>query len=89
MNKYDRVILGKYGTGVCTVDVYRVLDAFKTDSPAVDHAVKKLLCPGGRGHKDRITDLKEAIQSIQAEIDINEIRQKHLANTTPDLPNVK
>lgn len=63
-NKYDREILpGVY------VDVYDVLGAFPTESPAIDHAVKKLLAPGQRGVKDRITDLNEAIGSIQREID--------------------
>lgn len=63
-NKYDREILpGVY------VDVYDVLRAFKTNSPALDHAAKKLLASGERGHKDRLTDLKECIASIQAEID--------------------
>lgn len=63
-NKYDREILpGVY------VDVYDVLGAFKTNSVAIDHAVKKLLAPGQRGVKDRITDLNEAIESIQREID--------------------
>lgn len=67
-NKYDREIL----PGV-HVDVYDVLGVFKTDSAAIDHAVKKLLAPGHRGVKDRITDLNEAINSIQREIDrVNE-----------------
>lgn len=63
-NKYDRQIIpGVY------VDVYDVLQAFDPQSKAIDHAVKKLLAPGQRGVKDRITDLKEAISSIQREID--------------------
>lgn len=63
-NKYDREILpGVY------VDVYDVLRAYKTHSPALDHAAKKLLASGERGHKDRLTDLQECISSIQAEID--------------------
>lgn len=67
-NKYDRVIHGKYGTGQCTVDVYRVLNAFGPLSPEIDHAVKKLLAPGSRGHKDERRDLLEAIQSIEARL---------------------
>lgn len=63
-NKYDREILPSV-----YVDVYDVLRAFKTHSPALDHAAKKLLASGERGHKDRLTDLKECIASIQAEID--------------------
>lgn len=67
-NKYDRTITGKYGTGQCTVDVYRVLSAFGPLSPEIDHAVKKLLAPGSRGHKDEKQDLLEAIQSIEARL---------------------
>jgi hypothetical protein len=66
VNKYDRKITGKYGTGSCVVDVYRVLSAFKTDSPEIDHAVKKLLAAGKRGAKDYKQDLLEAVQSIEA-----------------------
>ena len=68
-NKYDRAIIGKYGTGKCTVDVYRVLNAFPSGSPEIDHALKKLLAPGKRGVKSELQDLKEAIQSIEARID--------------------
>ena len=68
-NKYDRTIIGKYGSGKCVVDVYRVLNAFPTGSPEIDHSVKKLLAAGKRGAKDELQDLKEAIQSIEARID--------------------
>jgi len=67
-NKYDRTIVGKYNSGKCVVDVYRVLNAFPTGSPEIDHAVKKLLAAGKRGAKDELQDLKEAIQSIEARI---------------------
>ena len=45
-------------------DVYDVLTAFGVTCPAVAHAVKKLLCAGQRGHKDRLTDLREAMTAI-------------------------
>lgn len=64
---YNRDIVGLDGTKT-TVDVYRVLDAFKTESAAIDHAVKKLLCAGIRHQKDRKQDFEEAIKSIQAEL---------------------
>lgn len=63
-NKYEREI--KKGV---TVDVYDVLNAYRTDSPELDHAIKKLLMSGQRGHKDQVTDLKEAIQAIERKID--------------------
>ncbi|AQN32393.1 terminase large subunit [Escherichia phage vB_EcoS_CEB_EC3a] len=64
MSKYDREIIGIDGT-VTTVDVYRVLDAFSVSDPATQHAVKKMLCMGLRGHKDYITDLNDSIESLQ------------------------
>lgn len=64
MSKYDREIIGIDGT-VTTVDVYRVLDAFGVSDPATQHAVKKMLCMGLRGHKDYLTDLNDSIDSLQ------------------------
>lgn len=72
-NPYQRTIIGLDGSK-CAVDVYRILDAFKTDSPALDHAIKKILCPGTRHQKDREQDLKEAIASIEAELLLMEQR---------------
>lgn len=63
-NKYNREIFGLDGT-VTTVDVYRVLDAFHVADPATQHAIKKLLCLGLRGHKDYLTDLNDSIDSLQ------------------------
>lgn len=48
-----------------TIDVYRVLDLYEVGHPAIQHAIKKLLCAGGRGNKDLRQDLQEAIDSIQ------------------------
>lgn len=64
MSKYDREIIGIDGT-VTRVDVYRVLDAFGVSDPATQHAIKKMLCMGLRGHKDYLTDLNDAIESLQ------------------------
>ena len=52
------------------VDVYDVLMAFNVTNPATQHAIKKLLMHGNRGHKDKITDLKEAHQSIARAIEL-------------------
>ncbi|WMM36586.1 terminase ATPase subunit [Pseudoalteromonas phage PS_L5] len=64
-SKYHREIIGLDGVKT-TVDVYRILDAFKTDCAATDHAIKKMLCAGLRGHKDKLTDYDNAIESLQA-----------------------
>ncbi|WP_428615792.1 hypothetical protein [Pseudoalteromonas sp.] len=62
--KYHREIIGFCGTKV-EIDVYRVLDAYNTESASIDHAIKKLLCTGLRGHKDFITDIDNAIESLE------------------------
>ena len=63
-SKYSRRI------GKEVVDVYDVLMAFNVTNPATQHAIKKLLMPGNRVHKDKITDLKEAHQSIARAIEL-------------------
>jgi hypothetical protein len=52
------------------VDVYRVLKAFDVTDPALQHAVKKLLCAGLRGAKDARQDLCEAVQSIRRALEM-------------------
>ena len=47
------------------IDVYDVLKAFQVTCPAIQHAVKKLLCAGTRGHKDARTDIAEAIAALE------------------------
>jgi len=63
LNKYQRYIQG-VGDYTVVVDVYDVLRAFEVHDPAVAHAVKKLLCPGSRGVKDREQDIKEAVEAL-------------------------
>jgi hypothetical protein len=74
MNKYQRRITGivedierkdRQMSGVMIIDVYDVLKAFNVTCPATQHAIKKMLMAGERGHKDKQTDLDEAIQSLQ------------------------
>lgn len=63
-NKYQVNIKGT------TCDVYDVLKAFDVRNPAIQHAIKKLLMPGKRGHKDKLQDLLEAKQSIVRAINL-------------------
>lgn len=51
--------------GLDYVDVYRVLELFSVSDQAIGHAVKKLLCAGSRGAKDRSKDVAEAIVTLQ------------------------
>jgi len=66
-NKYDRKLMGIDGIW-CVTDIYRVLTAFNVSSPAIQHAVKKLLCSGLRGVKNEETDYREAIKSVEARL---------------------
>ncbi len=51
--------------GLDTIDVYRVLELWTVDAPALQHAVKKILAAGRRGGKDIDNDIAEAIVSLQ------------------------
>ena len=64
MNKYQRQVPST------TIDIYDVLKAWGVTCPATQHAIKKLLQPGERGHKDKLTDLREALASIERAIEI-------------------
>ncbi len=63
-NKYMVKCKGVY------IDVYNVLTSFEVTDPAVQHAVKKLLKAGQRGHKNTKQDLEEAKASIQRAIEL-------------------
>lgn len=69
-NKYDRVIYPKDKrnhhdelVGPVIVDVYSVLEAFDVKCPALQHLIKKALCAGLRGHKNREQDLQDILDS--------------------------
>ena len=63
-SKYHKSVPGS------VIDVYDVLIAFNVTNPATQHAIKKLLMPGSRGHKNVLTDLEEAYNSIKRAIQI-------------------
>lgn len=68
-----RVKVSKYHKEIkpgVIVDVYDVLKAFDVTCPATAHAIKKLLMPGERGAKDKLTDLIEAARSIDRAIEL-------------------
>ncbi|WNL63655.1 hypothetical protein ST4_097 [Aeromonas phage ST4] len=73
MSKYDRTIIGTYANGnpvAVKVDVYRVLAAFQVTDPALQHLLKKALCAGLRGHKDREQDLLDIQLSAEKAVDM-------------------
>jgi hypothetical protein len=48
-----------------SIDVYRVLSLFNVTDPCLQHATKKLLVAGGRGHKDISRDVQDVIDSLE------------------------
>lgn len=65
-NKYQRVIRSE------TVDVYDVLSAFNVTNPALQHLIKKALCAGLRGHKDKQTDMEEILSAAKRALELEE-----------------
>ncbi len=70
-NKYEKQI--KPGVWV---DVYDTIEAYDVSCSAMQHAVKKCLMAGGRGHKDTLMDKQEAIISIQRSMELDIQRAK-------------
>lgn len=66
MSKYKKNFKG------VDIDVYDLLVLYEVSNPAIQHALKKLLMAGKRGHKDKIQDLKEAIESIERGIEMEQ-----------------
>ncbi len=56
------------------IDVYCVIEAFDRACPAVQHALKKLLCTGLRGKGDGLADLIGARAAIDRAIELQMIR---------------
>lgn len=47
------------------IDIYRVLELWEVNHPCLQHAAKKILVAGNRGHKDIEKDIQEAIDSLE------------------------
>ena len=47
------------------VDVYRIIEIFGVTDPCIQHALKKLLCSGVRGHKDQEKDIQDVIDTLE------------------------
>ncbi len=62
--KYNRPCKG------VTIDVYDVLQAFEVTNPALQHLIKKALCTGLLGHKDRKQDMNEILESAKRAIEL-------------------
>lgn len=66
------------------IDVYRTCDLYQVNDPsgATQHAIKKLLLPGGRGVKDQLKDLQEARDTIDRRIEM--LREDEAAEELPE-----
>lgn len=69
--KYHRCIKGLDGKELGIIDVCSVLVAYRVHNPALQHAIKKLLCAGLRNKGSFKQDCDEAIEAV---------RQAHLFN---------
>lgn len=47
------------------IDIYRVLELWEVHHPCLQHAAKKILVAGNRGHKNIEKDIQEAIDSLE------------------------
>lgn len=59
-------------SGLEKIDVYRILELYGVTNPCLQHAIKKLLCSGGRGAKDSIQDIQEAIDTLNRRLEMIE-----------------
>lgn len=75
MGKYNRECKG------VTIDVYDVLVAFNVTNPALQHLVKKALCAGLRGHKNKEQDMAEIMESAQRAVELEAENQKYDVET--------
>lgn len=68
-NKYQRTIKPTLPCNTSStpliIDVYDVIDAYEVTSPELQHAIKKLLAVGIRGHKSAEQDLQDIIDSVE------------------------
>lgn len=53
------------------IDVYRVIALWEVQDPCLQHLIKKALCAGGRGHKDKLKDLQDIVDSAQRALDMH------------------
>lgn len=61
-----------------TIDVYAVCKIFDVQDPSgcLQHAIKKLLVTGQRGHKDRKTDIQNAIDTLNRLLELEHGKDK-------------
>ncbi|AGY48117.1 hypothetical protein Presley_50 [Acinetobacter phage Presley] len=56
--------------GLEVIDFYRLAMLYNITDPCIQHAIKKLLALGNRGHKDRRHDINDVIDTLQSRLRI-------------------
>lgn len=74
-SKYLRKIRSAVTSDSIQIDVYAVLEAFAVTCPARAHAIKKLLCAGGRGKGGQLADLIGADAAVSRAIELQKARE--------------
>jgi hypothetical protein len=60
------------------IDVYRIIDLYELHDPCFQHAIKKILVPGARGHKDLTKDINDIIDTMQRKLEMIAENEKKL-----------
>lgn len=82
-SKYLRTIVDKSDPSKSvTTDLYGIISGLQLPylgddgaDAALHHCLKKCLFAGERGHKDTLTDLKEALVSLQRAIELTKVKE--------------
>lgn len=68
------------------IDVYRVIELWSITDPCQQHALKKILCMGGRGHKDAMRDAQDIIDTMERWQGMRREEGKALEENPPSEP---
>ena len=60
------------------IDVYRIIDLYELHDPCFQHALKKILVPGARGHKDLTKDINDIIDTMRRKLEMMAENEKKL-----------
>lgn len=58
------------------IDFYRICKLYQVNDPCYQHALKKLLCVGIRGHKDTREDIQNIIDTMQRKLEMMDEDEK-------------
>lgn len=75
-------------SGLNMIDVYRVLSLFGVTDPCIQHACKKLLVTGNRGHKDAGRDIQDVIDTLERWKEMRTEDNQRQSGRHPMTPNV-